>query len=286
MRDVATLRDRAAAVDRKLITITLETEVAFASASEVKAFAEELADKLVELAERYHKPKARSSRRYRFALGGHPELNQDGGARGGRAEGPRRPPPCRSKGEEEMTAGTDTRSHVTEIVLEAAPEKVWKALTDPKELPNWFPMEAAGTPGEGGTIRLTWDTLTMACPIKLWKPPQHLRIGWMEHLAPDKGASQMAVDYHLEARGGSTVLRVVHSGFGSGDDWDKSYDGTHRGWNQELRVLRLYLKRHWGKVRRLLWARAPVGGLDEAAWDRLMGCRGVERRLGRGAGRG
>jgi hypothetical protein len=33
----------------------------------------------------------------------------------------------------------------------------------------------------------------------------------------------MAVDDHIEARGGATILRLVHSGFGKGADWDGEY---------------------------------------------------------------
>jgi hypothetical protein len=34
------------------------------------------------------------------------------------------------------------------------------------------------------------------------------------------------VDYFIESRGGTTVLRLVHSGFGRGANWDAEYDAT------------------------------------------------------------
>lgn len=171
-----------------------------------------------------------------------------------------------------------TRSHETEILLPATPEEVWKALTDPAELVNWFPLAAEVEPGEGGSIRYSWGPeLSGLCRIEAWDPPRHLRTGWMVHPPGDAAAPQVAVDYRLEARGGTTVLRLVHSGFGTGPEWDKEYDGTWRGWKQELRSLRLYLKHHLGRKRRMIWARAPIGMPEPQAWRRLMGTDGLVR---------
>ena len=51
----------------------------------------------------------------------------------------------------------------------------------------------------------------------------------------------MAFEYLIEGRdGGSTVLRVVHSGL-LGDDWQDEYDALRRGWPFHLHTLREYL---------------------------------------------
>jgi len=31
---------------------------------------------------------------------------------------------------------------------------------------------------------------------------------------------KLAIDFHVEAQGGKTVVRLVQSGFGAGPDWD------------------------------------------------------------------
>ena len=73
-----------------------------------------------------------------------------------------------------------TRSHETEIEIQASPEDVWKALTDPIELARWFPRQADVDPGVGGSLRLHWGpTITGICPIQVWEPAHHLRTGWV-----------------------------------------------------------------------------------------------------------
>jgi len=43
------------------------------------------------------------------------------------------------------------------------------------------------------------------------------------------------------------VLRLVHSGFGSGGDWDVEYDGTRQGWRACFLRLKLALEKHRGQ---------------------------------------
>jgi hypothetical protein len=50
------------------------------------------------------------------------------------------------------------------------------------------------------------------------------------------------MEWLVEARGGGTcVVRLINSGFGSGADWDAEYDATEAGWRLFLYNLRLYL---------------------------------------------
>ena len=88
---------------------------------------------------------------------------------------------------------------------------------------------------------------------------------------------QLAVDYFLEGRRGATVLRLVHSGFGSGSPWDEEYDGISWGWLKELRSLRHYLEYHHGQSRHVGWARVtlPVDTSTASAWQHLMSEQGV-----------
>lgn len=51
-------------------------------------------------------------------------------------------------------------------------------------------------------------------------------------------------DYVLEAEGGKTVLRLVHSGFGSSADWDSEYEGTREGWSACFVGLKEGLEQH------------------------------------------
>jgi hypothetical protein len=72
LRDVGTLRDLADQQGKRLATLTVETEVRFANATEQAAFAEELTQALTDLVARYHDATTPGGRRFRFMMGGHP----------------------------------------------------------------------------------------------------------------------------------------------------------------------------------------------------------------------
>lgn len=71
LRDLSELQRGAERARKALPTITLETEVRFASAEQRAAFAEELGAALARLASRYHDDSP-GSRAFRFVLAGHP----------------------------------------------------------------------------------------------------------------------------------------------------------------------------------------------------------------------
>ncbi len=184
------------------------------------------------------------------------------------------------------------RSIEKTLEIKARCEDVWRALTDAVELTRWFPMEARVKPGVGGSIWQAWrGEHEGTMPIAAWEPNRHLQLIWakvdasgslLERDTADidetrgPGGVPIAVDFHLESKGGSTVLRLVHSGFGEGATWDGMFDGIRRGWNFELRGLRHYLENHLGVPRLVCWARQKLGAcsLDDA-WKRLMGGDGL-----------
>jgi uncharacterized protein YndB with AHSA1/START domain len=179
-----------------------------------------------------------------------------------------------------MATRTDTRKAEVQIEIDAPPDAVWKALTDPEELVRWFPLEARVEPGVGGNIFLGWDAGTGGnCRIERWDPGRRLTTGWVEPVDGTVDAERRAlvVDYNLEGRGGSTVVRLVHSGFGADSKWDEEYGGVVRGWQFELRSLRHYLERHRGRQRRMAWARVEVERAPAEVWERLWSAGGLLR---------
>lgn len=160
-----------------------------------------------------------------------------------------------------------------EIEVDAPVEAVWKALTDAQELANWFPLAARVKPGKGGSIWLSWGPpVEGEGRIEQWDPPR--RLGWVETAFKEKS---LAVDFHLEARGGRTLLRLVHSGFERGADWDDMYDSVFCGWHFELRSLRHYLELHHGRKREVVWVRRRFACSIEEAWRRLLGGEGLAK---------
>lgn len=172
----------------------------------------------------------------------------------------------------------ETQSLEAELTIDAPADAVWKALTDAEELMRWFPFQAKVEPGAGGTIWMSWDgSFEDSQPIQAWEPERRLVTGWPLPTPPgEKPAPPTVVEYRLEARGSSTRLRLVHSGFPTGDDWDDIFESHRRGWSYELRSLRHYLEHHRGRSRRIAKVRRSVEPLDEAAtWALLWSVRGL-----------
>lgn len=171
------------------------------------------------------------------------------------------------------------------VHIEAAPDRVWRALTEAAELESWFPLQAEVEPGEGGTIWLSWkDQIRGTCRILHWEPGVRLTTSWeWEHESEDTNAASTAqiTDYVLEKTGGGTRLRVVTSGFPDDSTWDEWVEGTVRGWRYELASLKHYLEEHEGRNRSVIYLRRRVRLPADEVWSRLLGPAGFgEQPLG------
>jgi len=165
-----------------------------------------------------------------------------------------------------------SRKIVKEVFIQAPPDVVWRALTDAEELKRWFPVDARVQPGKGGSIWISFGGgVEGTAPITEWEPNR--RFEWTE----TRGAVKLAVDFHLEAKSGGTVVRLVNSGFGAGPDWDDEFHMTEGGWAYFTQHLRWYLERHHGKPRDLITFREPVAMPRAEAFRRLTGPSGLSR---------
>ena len=164
------------------------------------------------------------------------------------------------------------RAIVLEARYDATPVQVWHALTDAQALSDWFAPNTKAEQGEGGTVELSWDAATTwPTTIEIWDPERHLR--WADPPpAPADGSPQprLIIDWFISTEAGQTVLRLVHSGFGEGANWDDQIDGTRGGWSYFLWNLDVCLTRHRGVHRRLVWTRQRFTGSRTTLWDSLF----------------
>jgi DNA-binding transcriptional ArsR family regulator len=73
--EVAEQRSAAERAGKRLATMTVETEVRFASPGAQSAFADELAQAMAAVVAKYHDDLTPGGRRYRFVIGGYPAVN-------------------------------------------------------------------------------------------------------------------------------------------------------------------------------------------------------------------
>ena len=164
-----------------------------------------------------------------------------------------------------------------EIELAASPASVWKALTDSEELARWFPLSARVTPGENGTIFMSWGPgCEGEARITGWEPQKLLRL--VQQLGEIAGPEGITIEWKLEQRRGRTILRLVQSGFSAGGDWaDEYFSSTEYGWAFMLVNLRHYLERHAGMARAVAWPRQKTKLSRDEAYRRLAAPGGLFR---------
>jgi uncharacterized protein YndB with AHSA1/START domain len=139
---------------------------------------------------------------------------------------------------------------------------VWKALAEAEGIARWFAPEVKVKPGPGGEVYLAWGGMGGTSRIEVWDPPRRLRT------ADELGGVPAAVEYEVEARGGTTVVRLVQSGFEDGGDTEASLD---RGWDLFLANLRFALERARGLPCTYAFAELRTGLPAADTWARLLG---------------
>ncbi len=173
-----------------------------------------------------------------------------------------------------------SRRFTAEIPFDAPPDAVWRAFADPAEVVRWFPLAATATPGEGGRVSWRWgDTWSFELRVARWEPGRRLRLVEADRTDAAGNPVELAIEVEVEARAGGAVLRLVHSGFGPGSEWDDELDSISRGWGYELAVLRHYLERHRGRDRQVAWLVQPTPLAAEDAFARIVGAGGLELGL-------
>ena len=163
-----------------------------------------------------------------------------------------------------------------EISVDATPEQVWQAIATGPGVDSWFMGSNEIEPRLGGTTRMAvGDMFTAESTVTAWDPPH--RYAHQTEKEPD--GSFMAFEFLVEGRGqAGTVVRLVHSGFLGGDDWESEYEALRKGNPMYLRTLGQYLTYFPGRVAVPVTAWAPPQPDEPTVWDGLrrgLGLSGV-----------
>ncbi|WP_330172162.1 SRPBCC domain-containing protein [Streptomyces sp. NBC_01498] len=143
-----------------------------------------------------------------------------------------------------------------ETLLPASPEEVWEAIATGPGIDSWFMGRNEVEPREGGVAAMDTGGHREEAVVTAYEPGRR----FASRTATGDDGRFMAFEYLIEGReGGSTVLRVVHSGL-LGDDWQDEYDALRRGWPFHLHTLREYLSYFPGRTAVPVFAIVPSPG--------------------------
>ncbi|MFY9341672.1 MAG: SRPBCC domain-containing protein [Planctomycetota bacterium] len=159
------------------------------------------------------------------------------------------------------------RSVRVEVEVPGTPEQVWQAIATGPGISAWFVPTTVDGKNGGEMVCDFGGGMTSSAKITAWQPPVRFAAtspGWSPEMPP------MATEWTVEAkRGGTCIVRVVHSLFASTNDWDGQLEGTEQGWPSFFRVLRRYLQHFAGQPGALAQAVAMTTGPAGQAWSTL-----------------
>ena len=140
------------------------------------------------------------------------------------------------------------------IEIDASPKVVFQAISDPKELTNWFPDAAILEPRAGGKFKLSFFKDSDRRPKKMdqdffpegkvleFVPNKKLVYTWQHKTIPD--FPETVVTWELEEIGkNKTRLTLTHSGFTGKEEDMKSAKEHDQGWSYFLGELASYCKK-------------------------------------------
>jgi uncharacterized protein YndB with AHSA1/START domain len=104
-----------------------------------------------------------------------------------------------------------TQDVMQAVEVDAPRDRVWQLLTDPAELPRWWPDAAELEPGVGGRIVLNFGPGNVSGEITHWEPPSALGFTW---IPSDQPGLELHVVFTVDDLGdGRSRVSIVHSGF-------------------------------------------------------------------------
>jgi len=159
------------------------------------------------------------------------------------------------------------------IETNATPEQVWRAITEPEDVSSWFSPIVKVEPGVGGSMTFGWDDeMQFSSPIHVWEPNQHLQTG--DDREKNGETFPIRIDYFIESNKGTTLLRLVHSGFGDTADWDNEIAGYEDGWGMFMAIIAHRLKHpNEPAAQATVYRNVRVPRAD--AWAKLTGPDGL-----------
>ena len=121
------------------------------------------------------------------------------------------------------TTPTETLSVVVEREIPFAPEKIWRALTQPHLIEAWL-MKNDFKPAVDHRFQLRGDWGAVDCRVLVVELNKSLSYTW------DAMGLESVVTWTLTPKGAGTLLRMEQAGFRP--DQQQAYQGAKFGWQK------------------------------------------------------
>ena len=123
---------------------------------------------------------------------------------------------------------TETLSVVVERDIPFAPEKIWRALTQPHLIEEWL-MKSDFKPVVGHSFNFRADWGAVDCQVRAVEPNKTISYTWAAY------GLESVVTWTLTPSSTGTLLRMEQSGFR--EDQQQAYHGAKAGWQQFFAAL-------------------------------------------------
>ncbi len=166
----------------------------------------------------------------------------------------------------------EPRSIELEVEVPGTPEEVWRAIATGPGITSWYVPHTVEE-REGGAATASFGSapeMQISGRVVAWEPPHRIVFDGGE------GVPGLAFEWIVEARdGGTCIVRLVNSGFGSGEQWDDQYDQMQEGWKLFLLNLRLHLTHFRGQDATPILPMAMWPGPKRQTWQALTSALGI-----------
>lgn len=113
--------------------------------------------------------------------------------------------------------------------FDASPERMFKYLTDPKDLTKWFLGRAQIKPKTGSSYKFTWrGGFSHTGRVKKAVPDKSLTLTWPDKIKGKVYETQ--VSFLIAKKGKGCVVKLRHIGFEEGADWLWLFGAIQSGW--------------------------------------------------------
>ena len=172
-----------------------------------------------------------------------------------------------------MSEDSEERSSIElEVEVVGTPEEVWRAIATGPGVSSWYVPHEIEERAGGAAAASFGPGPEMQVPGRVveWDPPNRVVFDGGE------GVVGLAFEWLVEAKdGGTCVVRLINSGFGSGTEWDDQYDAMTDGWRMFMFNLQLHLKHFGGQSARASLPMALWPDSRASAWAKLTRALGI-----------